>query len=689
MKKFPTFKAFLCSSLTAIAGLALSHAARATINPISDAEDKRDPKAGALIHAVSSTSATERARAALALGRILKPEGIDPLFTLLSDKRSDVHVGAIFSLGQLGWQPEFNAGRDGEILERLKPSLRDPAATIRAAATEAVGKLALERTPEIVTPLLGDRSPEVRAEAVMALMRARLIAKLRALPPPADLPESVITHLGQMASDPDARVRRNVAYFFARFKDLRGEPLLLKLAKTVGKPGAESRDDEALRMFIAQALGKSGRAENAATREALEKLARDARYPVRLAAVGALTTLHAKAAWPKGLVIRLVHDSSKHVRAATAAYLGESPHAEAEAWLAELRTDTSIQVQAAAMKALALRKREQALEIIQAAARSPHWPVRIAALEASDGMKGQETFALSLRKDADVRVRAQALGTLAKLETETAYDAIVAALGSTELAERGSAVDALAERKESDVAENAWKCYQACLQDQALAATPTKWNEVKENLTDLIAKTPGDTTTGYLKKIAQDPHAMAAIKALRALKERGVNDLPEPPTPQLTYSPYRDLVFKRNPIVRMKTTRGLIRMEVFASQDGQGAPIHAANFIGQVKAKLYDGLAWHRVVPNFVIQGGDPDGTGWGDAGYSVRAEINHRRFRRGTLAMPRSAGFDTGGVQIFIDHVPTPHLDGQYTVFGQVIDGAAVIDEIEMGDRILQATVE
>ena len=65
---------------------------------------------------------------------------------------------------------------------------------------------------------------------------------------------------------------------------------------------------------------------------------------------------------------------------------------------------------------------------------------------------------------------------------------------------------------------------------------------------------------------------------------------------------------------------------------------------------------------------------------------INPIKFERGSLAMPRSAGFDTGGVQIFIDHIPTPHLDGQYTVFGQVIEGFSVLDEIELGDKIINA---
>lgn len=120
----------------------------------------------------------------------------------------------------------------------------------------------------------------------------------------------------------------------------------------------------------------------------------------------------------------------------------------------------------------------------------------------------------------------------------------------------------------------------------------------------------------------------------------------------------------------------------------QSAPVHVGDFVGNVKAGYFDGLSWHRVVSNFVVQGGDPDGSGWGGSGYALRAEINRQPFVRGALGMPRSQGFDTGGSQLFFSHIPVPHLDGQYTVFGIVVDGAEVLDRLERGDKILSAKV-
>jgi cyclophilin family peptidyl-prolyl cis-trans isomerase len=118
------------------------------------------------------------------------------------------------------------------------------------------------------------------------------------------------------------------------------------------------------------------------------------------------------------------------------------------------------------------------------------------------------------------------------------------------------------------------------------------------------------------------------------------------------------------------------------------APVHVASFVRLAREGYYDGLIWHRVVSNFVIQGGDPRGDGWGGAGYTMRDEINTIRYARGTVGMPK-AGKDTGGGQIFITHVPTPHLDGNYTVFGQVVSGLEVVDRIEVGDEIVRARVD
>jgi cyclophilin family peptidyl-prolyl cis-trans isomerase len=131
------------------------------------------------------------------------------------------------------------------------------------------------------------------------------------------------------------------------------------------------------------------------------------------------------------------------------------------------------------------------------------------------------------------------------------------------------------------------------------------------------------------------------------------------------------------------TARGQIRIELFP----QEAPITVDSFVTLARRGFFNGVTFHRVVPNFVIQGGDPRGGGDGGPGYQIRCEINTRPYTRGAVGMALS-GKDTGGSQFFITHSPQPHLDGGYTVFGRVVSGMEVVDRIERGDVIRRVDV-
>ncbi|MCS7013921.1 MAG: peptidylprolyl isomerase [Chloroherpetonaceae bacterium] len=141
--------------------------------------------------------------------------------------------------------------------------------------------------------------------------------------------------------------------------------------------------------------------------------------------------------------------------------------------------------------------------------------------------------------------------------------------------------------------------------------------------------------------------------------------------------------FSRNPLATIETTKGSITVELFIEE----APFTVRNFIKLAEAKFYDGLRFHRVVPNFVVQGGDPKGDGTGGPPYSIRTEFTRRRFERGILGLA-SAGKDTEGSQFFIMHSHHPHLDGRYTAFGLVKRGMNVVDRLEVGDRILSIRI-
>jgi peptidyl-prolyl cis-trans isomerase B (cyclophilin B) len=113
------------------------------------------------------------------------------------------------------------------------------------------------------------------------------------------------------------------------------------------------------------------------------------------------------------------------------------------------------------------------------------------------------------------------------------------------------------------------------------------------------------------------------------------------------------------------------------------APKTVENFVTLAKGGFYDGLTFHRVVPGFVVQGGDPKGDGTGGPGYQIKAEFNRQKHVRGTVAMARSQDPDSAGSQFYITYGPTPHLDNNYTVFGRVISGMELVDGIQKGDRM------
>lgn len=129
---------------------------------------------------------------------------------------------------------------------------------------------------------------------------------------------------------------------------------------------------------------------------------------------------------------------------------------------------------------------------------------------------------------------------------------------------------------------------------------------------------------------------------------------------------------------------GEIRLEFFPAD----APKTVENFVTLARRGFYDGLAFHRVVPGFVAQGGDPKGNGTGGPGYTIKAEFSQQKHVRGTLAMARSQDPDSAGSQFYICYEAHPHLDGNYTVFGRVVAGMEHVDAIQQGDRMRSVAI-
>lgn len=141
---------------------------------------------------------------------------------------------------------------------------------------------------------------------------------------------------------------------------------------------------------------------------------------------------------------------------------------------------------------------------------------------------------------------------------------------------------------------------------------------------------------------------------------------------------------QKSPRAVIEMDAGKIVIELYPTD----APGTVANFVKLAKQGFYDGLAFHRVVPGFVVQGGDPKGDGSGGPGYTITDEVNARKHLTGTVAMARTPAPNSAGSQFYITLAPQSFLDGNYTVFGQVVDGMDLVMKIKRGDIMKKVTI-
>ena len=137
-------------------------------------------------------------------------------------------------------------------------------------------------------------------------------------------------------------------------------------------------------------------------------------------------------------------------------------------------------------------------------------------------------------------------------------------------------------------------------------------------------------------------------------------------------------------LINMETSKGNIEIELYPEH----APMTVNNFVFLANEGYYDGVSFHRVIDNFVIQGGDPTGTGRGGPGYKFADETYGNPLKHGTGVLSMAnAGPNTNGSQFFITHSPQPHLDGKHTVFGKVVKGMEIVNAIRQGDKMIKVT--
>jgi len=290
--------------------------------------------------------------------------------------------------------------------------------------------------------------------------------------------------------------------------------------------------------------------------------------------------------------------------------------------------------------------------------------------------------------DPDGRVRAMAASAIAALmDSATARDSaretLRKALADRDVGVRVAALGGLANGATPDDLARALDSYAIARRDADADARLAFW-QLADSAYMRAGRVLPDSVTRRLDAVSRPGDPLERIAAARLPHFAPWADSTGTARPLAWYEArVREYLRTPAPVARIETARGTMEL----SLAGEDAPLTVYNFRALARRGYFDGQRFHRVVPNFVMQGGDPRGDGNGGPGHAIRDEINRHRYIRGTLGMALS-GPNTGGSQFFVTHSPQPHLDGAYTVFGQLRSGGDVLDRIVQGDRIVRITV-
>jgi HEAT repeat protein/cyclophilin family peptidyl-prolyl cis-trans isomerase len=616
-----------------------------------------------LIRLLTDGEARIRRRAALAVGRVGLVEGVDPLVRLLDDSDPEVRQMAAFALGLIG---------DRRARDPLIAKLTDPSPLMKGSAAEALGLIG---DPAASEPI-GRMAAEIIASGAFTNPPDEALDASRDTPAAAfRLAMTALVRLkgydalAAATLDSSGQLRAHwwpVAFAFQRLEDPRGLPALLALVKDA---------TPYTRAFAAKGLGAMKDPAGAA---ALIPLVSGPDAGVAIEAVRSLGRLRAAAATPPLLKLLQAPNTDPHLKLEVVTAVGSTGGQDASDALILLLADPNPQIRAAVLRSLATIDQEGFVFILSGLDADAQWTVR-AALATILGNLTPEAGLPRLRgmlKDPDARVVPAVLEAIAKLHPPDAAQLMLDHLSSTDPFIRGAAADAIAQLKPANGVPALTDAYRRGQADDTyvaraaalVAAAAYGADQATPLLTSALADTEWAVrlrAAQLLKQFNPSTDAMVRIRPVPVARPERYA------AAQLIDPPYSTQAF-------IETDRGTIQIEL-AMFD---APETVDNFITLARKGFLNNVVVHRVVPDFVVQAGDPRADGQGGPGYTIRDELNERPYLRGTVGMALDWA-DTGGSQFFITHSPQPHLDAKYTVFGRVIAGMDVVDKIEQGDVI------
>jgi cyclophilin family peptidyl-prolyl cis-trans isomerase/HEAT repeat protein len=624
-----------------------------------------------------------RYRAALAIGRVGMSEGIGPLTGALGDTLTDVRQIAAFALGLIG---------DGSAIPALTKALADPDWGVRGRAAEALGLIGDASAAAAIGTLARDAVSPGRIAALEPDLAGHELPKAPPLPPEAEAFRLAIYALVRLKAyeplaaavlGPDGRPIGRwwpIAYALQRIEDPRAGQALLELARGPGRYTTA---------FAARGLGL---VKPAGAAEALLTLVDPKTIDV-LVAPSAIRSLgqigdESAAAALVALVRQLGIDPNVRLEALTALATLRAP--AARDLLFDQIADPWPSMRAAALRGIALLDANEFLLAMSGLDPDPHWSVRAALASALAELPAEQAVPKlqPMLADSDRRVVPAVLSALAQVTGTTNADgAATQALEKTladhledsDVVIRMTASRLLGERKTERHAPTLARAYRAWSADTTYLARAAALGAV--------AASSRDQAVAVLKEAFSDRDWAVRIRALELL--RGVDAVaaaaapaairPAPvQPPPVPYSSKELIAPPFSPHLYIETAKGTIEIELAVND----APLTAQQLVALARRQFFTGLPFHRVVPNFVAQGGDPRGDGEGGPGFTIRDELTPRPYLRGTVGIALDWR-DTGGSQFFITHSPQPHLDGRYPIVGHVVAGMEVVDRLQQWDVI------
>ena len=669
--------------LVAVAGCATARVAPASLLAPGDvtayarvlaAADARRPDTAAVDAAIASANPAVRRAGVLAAGQLHLHSTAPALRALLRDADSTVAARAAFALALL---------RDSASIAALDSALSfsEPVAVQAAFALGEIGELA--RTS--IVARADSALPAVRTELLLATAKLRPVPAGPAIAALASADPCVRWAGAYTLSRP--RVPAGISAMLAFSRDAR---LLAPDAAVRAPAGAYECAPSETRAQVARALvrGATGDSLAAPALAVLRTLVLDEAPHVRINALRSLASFGDSAV---ALIVDATRDHDANVRVAAAQSLAGRKLA-GDLWVSLWNADSSTMYRRSLLESATRSGATLPAHTQWRTARD--WRLRAALADAAalaPSPTTGTTIATPLLDDPDPRVRQSAVAAVAAgLDSAggpSRRAVVLDALHDPDFFVRATALLALADSARASELPAVVASYRLAARDSgndariaAIRYVANAWKRDSTSIADSIRRLIAALPVPDDPLVRAEAHGLPLLAAWPGTE--GVSRAPD-----WYAAVVRDFVsptLARIPLrARIETARGTITLELL----GEDAPLTAANFVGLARSGFYRNVHFHRVVPNFVAQDGDPRGDGNGGPGYAIRDELNTQRYSRGAVGMALS-GPDTGGSQYFLTLSPQPHLDARYTIFARVVGGEDVMDHLVQGDAITNIVV-